>query len=130
VLSGRDSGTHWSADGRGNYWSRYRGFDFDGDGIGEAPHPLVGAFERLEGANPAARIFLQSPAAAGLELAARLGGLAATDAIDDRPVTQPSRPAAPGSAGPIAGIVGVAALFIRGCTLRHPKPAKGVPCLR
>jgi nitrous oxidase accessory protein len=130
VLSGRDSGTHWSADGRGNYWSRYRGFDFDGDGIGEAPHPLVGAFERLEGANPAARIFLQSPAAAGLELAARLSGLAATDAIDDRPVTQPSRPASPGSAGPIAGIVSVAALFIGGCTLRHPKLAKGVPCLR
>jgi nitrous oxidase accessory protein len=130
VLSGRDSGTRWSADGRGNYWSRYRGFDFDGDGIGEAPHPLVGAFERLEGANPAARIFLQSPAAAGLELAARLSGLAATDAIDDRPLVRQSRPAPPGSAGPGAGIVGVAALFILGSTLRHPKPPKGVPCSR
>ena len=61
VLSGRDSGTRWTIDGRGNYWSRYRGFDFDGDGIGDTPHPLVGAFERLEGATPAARIFLQSP---------------------------------------------------------------------
>ena len=77
VLSGRDSGTRWTVDGRGNYWSRYRGFDFDGDGIGDAPHPLDGAFERLEGANPAARLFLQSPAAAGLELAARLSGRAA-----------------------------------------------------
>src|SRR5262249_38395540 len=26
VLSGADSGTRWSIDGRGNYWSRYRGF--------------------------------------------------------------------------------------------------------
>jgi nitrous oxidase accessory protein len=86
VLSGRDSGTRWSVDGRGNYWSRYRGFDFDGDGIGDAPHPILGAFERLEGANPAARIFLQSPAAAGLELAARLSGAAADDGTDDRPL--------------------------------------------
>ena len=121
VLSGRDSGTRWSADGRGNYWSRYRGFDFDGDGIGDAPHPLVGAFERLEGANPAARIFLQSPAAAGLELAARLSGRAADDAIDDRPLVRQSRPARPGvRRGRRAGIVGVAALFIVGCALRHP----------
>jgi nitrous oxidase accessory protein len=130
VLSGRDSGTRWSADGRGNYWSRYRGFDFDGDGIGEAPHPLVGAFERLEGANPAARMFLQSPAAAGLELAARLSGVAATDAIDDRPLTRPSRPAPPHSAARGAGLVGVAALFILGRRLRQTTLPKGVPCSR
>ena len=128
VISGRDSGTRWTADGRGNYWSRYRGFDFDGDGIGEAPHPLVGAFERLEGANPAARIFLQSPAAAGLELAARLSGVAATDAIDDRPLAQPSRPAAPRSAGASAGLVGVAALFILGHRFRRTKLPQGGPC--
>ena len=91
VLSGRDSGTRWSVDGRGNYWSRYRGFDFDGDGIGEAPHEILGAFERLEGANPAARIFLQSPAAAGLELAARLSGRPADDAVDDRPLVRGPR---------------------------------------
>jgi nitrous oxidase accessory protein len=90
VLSGRDSGTRWSFEGRGNYWSRYSGFDFDDDGIGEAAHPLVGAFERLEGANSAARIFLQSPAAAGLELAARLGGGTADDATDDRPLVRRS----------------------------------------
>jgi nitrous oxidase accessory protein len=96
VLSGRDSGTRWSLDGRGNYWSRYRGFDFDGDGIGDTPHPLVGAFEQVEGANPAARLFLRSPAAAGLELAARLGA-AATDAIDDRPLVSTAATATPAS---------------------------------
>ena len=35
----------------GNRWSRYSGFDFDGDGIGESAHPLLGPFERIEGAN-------------------------------------------------------------------------------
>ena len=91
VLSGRDAGTRWSIDGRGNFWSRYRGFDFDGDGVGESPHPVVGAFERIEGANAAARIVRQRPAAAGLELAARLGGPPASDAVDDRPLTAAPR---------------------------------------
>jgi nitrous oxidase accessory protein len=89
VLSGRDSGTRWAADGRGNYWHRYRGFDFDGDGRGDAPHSPLGAFERLEGANPIVRIFLQSPAAAGLEMAARLSGAPAADAIDPSPLVRP-----------------------------------------
>ena len=59
--------------------------------IGEAPHEILGAFERLEGANPAVRIFLQSPAAAGLELAARLSGRPADDAVDDRPLARGPR---------------------------------------
>ena len=89
VLSGRDSGTRWSIDGRGNTWSRYRGFDFDGDGVGDAPHPILGAFERIEGATPAARLFLRSPAAAGLEIAARLSGEPApADAVDDKPLVR------------------------------------------
>jgi nitrous oxidase accessory protein len=91
VFSGADSGTRWSIDERGNYWARYRGFDFDGDGIGDAPHPIAGAFERIEGANGAARIFLQSPAAAGLELAARLRGRLAHDTVDDHPLAQRRR---------------------------------------
>jgi nitrous oxidase accessory protein len=132
VLSGRDSGTKWTVDGRGNYWSRYRGFDFDGDGIGDAPHPLVGAFERIEGTNPAARIFLQSPAAAGLELAARLSGRAADDAVDDRPLVRQPRPSAPMAARPAAGVAGLAALLIFGLALRgcHPVSGGTDPCSR
>lgn len=122
VLSGRDSGTRWSDGSRGNFWSRYRGFDFDDDGVGEAPHPLVGAFEHLEGTNPAARIFLQSPAAAGLELAARLSGRAAADAIDDHPLVRDRQSARHGSSGSTAGIAGVAALLIFGGVLRRTRP--------
>jgi nitrous oxidase accessory protein len=128
VLSGRDSGTDWTIDGRGNYWSRYRGFDFDGDGIGDTPHSLVGAFERIEGINPAARIFLQSPAAAGLELAERLSGRHTADATDVRPLVRPVLTAAgaapdchPLAAGSIlAGMFAAAVLTIRGTR----------PCLR
>ena len=98
VLSGRDSGTLWSVDGRGNYWSRYRGFDFDGDGIGDAPHAVVGAFERIEGLNASARLFLHSPAAAGLELAEHMRGMVASDALDHHPLAR--RPPAPSVAKP------------------------------
>jgi nitrous oxidase accessory protein len=97
VISGRDSGTEWTIDGRGNYWSRYRGFDFDGDGIGDTPHVAVGVFERLEGANPVARLFLQSPAAAGLELAARLATRMPSDSVDTRPIVRTPRGVATGS---------------------------------
>jgi nitrous oxidase accessory protein len=119
VLSGSDAGTQWSVDGRGNYWSRYRGFDFDGDGIGDAPHPLLGAFERIEGANPAARIFLQSPAAEGLEMAARLGSRSA-DVMDLHPlVRQVARRRQSttypfGAASLLAGLVAAAFVLVRG----------------
>jgi len=93
VVSGTDARTEWSVDGRGNYWDRYRGFDFDGDGIGDSPHPLIGPFERLEAANPAVRLFLRSPAAAGLELAARMSVRVSPDAIDRHPLVAATRKA-------------------------------------
>ena len=71
VESGRDSTNAWSAAGVGNRWSRYSGFDFDGDGIGESPHSLLRPFERIEASNDLARLYLQSPAAGALDLAAR-----------------------------------------------------------
>jgi nitrous oxidase accessory protein len=122
VRSGRDSATQWTIGGRGNYWERYRGFDFDGDGVGDQPHPMLGAFERLEGANPISRIFLRSPAAAGLELAARLGGQPPSDAVDERPLSRRTpRDATPrpqrhplAAVSMLAGVAAVAIVFIRG----------------
>jgi nitrous oxidase accessory protein len=109
IISGRDAGTQWSVDGRGNHWDRYRGFDFDGDGLGDSPHPVVGAFERIEGANPIARLFLRSPAAAGLELASRLGAQAPPDGLDARPLAAPPVPARRGRGPLSASIVLLAA---------------------
>ena len=122
VLSGRDSGTRWTVDGRGNFWSRYRGFDFDGDGIGDSAHPVVGAFERLEGVNPAARMFLQSPAAAGLELASRLSAQPARDAMDERPLVQSGGRRDSGPAVGLAALVLIASVV----TLKQRRP----PCSR
>jgi nitrous oxidase accessory protein len=87
VQSGGDSTNVWSQGGTGNAWSTYAGFDFDGDGIGESAHLLVRPFERIEGANDLARLYLQSPAAGALDLVAR-SALTANDAsADHHPIT-------------------------------------------
>jgi nitrous oxidase accessory protein len=87
VESGRDSTNAWSLEGIGNRWSRYSGFDFDGDGVGESAHPLIRPFERIEGANELARLYLQSPAAGALDLAARSVPNALGASADPRPLT-------------------------------------------
>jgi nitrous oxidase accessory protein len=87
VESGRDSTNAWSVAGVGNRWSRYSGFDFDGDGVGESAHSLLRPFERIEGANDLARLYLQSPAAGALDLAARSVPAAVGASSDDHPLT-------------------------------------------
>ena len=91
VESGRDSTNAWSVAGAGNRWTRYSGFDFDGDGVGESAHSLLRPFERIEGANELARLYLQSPAAGALDLAARAMPIAAGASSDDHPLTGVSR---------------------------------------
>jgi nitrous oxidase accessory protein len=90
IVSGRESGNRWTEDRRGNRWSRYAGYDFDGDGVGDLPHPLLQPFEKLEGRNPAVRLFLRSPAAAALELAGRFDAAGSTDPIDAAPLVAPA----------------------------------------
>ncbi len=97
VLAGTSTSTRFAENGRGNRWSGYRGFDFDGRGTGSSPHPLLGAFEKLEGNNPAARLFLQSPAAQALELAARSAMLAGSGPVDPAPIVERSRLAVVGT---------------------------------
>jgi nitrous oxidase accessory protein len=57
----------WSEHGRGNFWSDYAGFDFDGNGIGEAPYRLQNGTSALLALRPAARWFMMSPALALLD---------------------------------------------------------------
>jgi nitrous oxidase accessory protein len=87
VESGRDSTNAWSVAKVGNRWSRYSGFDFDGDGVGESAHSLLRPFERIEGANELARLYLQSPAAGALDLAARSVPASGGTSSDDHPLT-------------------------------------------
>ncbi len=94
VAGGGDDTTAWSRDGAGNSWDRYTGFDFDGDGIGDSAHPLLRPFDRIEGTNEIARLYLQSPAAGALDLVARSAVQHGTAPADPYPLT---RETAPGS---------------------------------
>jgi len=57
---------------RGNYWSRYDGYDLTGDGIGDVPHRPVRLFALVVERSPAAAVLLRSLFVDLLELAERV----------------------------------------------------------
>jgi nitrous oxidase accessory protein len=70
-LVGKQTKSHWSEHGRGNYWSSYDGYDMSYDGIGDIPMKLQNVFQYLEGQNPNLRLYLYSPASQALATASR-----------------------------------------------------------
>jgi nitrous oxidase accessory protein len=83
---------------RGNFWSDYRGFDIDGDGVGDRPYRAMRLFERLTDRYTALRLYRDSPAVHALEFAASLFPVFAPQpkVIDDRPLMAPIREARSG----------------------------------
>ena len=80
--------THWSQDGRGNFWSEYRGFDANRDGVGDIPHVVDGVMDALLQRSPAAQAFLYTPAHLAIEAAARMFPLSRREpvVIDRAPI--------------------------------------------
>ncbi len=64
-------GNEFTADGRGNHWSDYAGYDLAGDGVGDVPYRSESLFENLMDREKSLRLFLFSPAQQAVELAAR-----------------------------------------------------------
>ncbi|HET6271855.1 MAG TPA: nitrous oxide reductase family maturation protein NosD [Bacteroidota bacterium] len=90
LLVGKHTGTRWSSNGRGNYWSAYRGYDVDGDGMGDVPMKIQNTFQYLEGQNANLRLYLYSPASQALAAAAEAFPIMAINSeIDDRPLMTP-----------------------------------------
>jgi nitrous oxidase accessory protein len=64
--------SQWTEAGRGNYWDDYRGFDRDGDGIGDLPYQYEAVMNEMMSRDPLSRAFLYTPAHLALESGARL----------------------------------------------------------
>lgn len=84
------AGMRWSRDGRGNQWSQYRGFDADGDGVGDVPHRVEDAMDALVRRNALIQAFLYTPAHLAVEAAARMFPV-----YRQRPVLVDERPLLP-----------------------------------
>jgi nitrous oxidase accessory protein len=77
-------GMRWS----GNSWGQYRGYDADGDGIGDLPYRVEEAMDALIRRNPLMQALLYTPAHLALEAGARMFPLFRQPPllVDERPV--------------------------------------------
>jgi nitrous oxidase accessory protein len=70
-----------------NYWDRYRGYDLDGDGVGDAPFAPVRLFALIVEQSPPALVLLRSAVVDMLDLAERvLPVLTPMTLLDERPL--------------------------------------------
>jgi len=84
-------GAVWSSAGRGNYWSDYRGYDQDGDGVGDQPYlpkpPFAGRLKDDE----SLQLFQHTLAQQAIDIAADMFPLYRYDAVieDAAPLMEP-----------------------------------------
>jgi len=91
LLDVSDRETRWADESGGNHWSRYRGWDLDGDGIGDVPFGIQNVFQVMESRVPEVRFYLLSPAAEILRAAERaLPILSLGEVEDPRPLMRPA----------------------------------------
>jgi len=90
LLDVSDRETQWADGDAGNYWSRYRGYDLDRDGIGDISFGIQNVFQVMESNTPEVRFYLLSPAAELLRVAEEtLPILRLGDAEDPKPLMGP-----------------------------------------
>lgn len=121
---GTADGNAWSVDGFGNHWSNYAGLDADGDGIGDTAHVEVALFDAMLERHPNLRLFIHSPAANALDLAARafpifrppatLTDTAPLVAAPPATITSPEQPVGPLAALAAVLVFGAAGVVVWG----------------
>lgn len=118
---------HFTVNGKGNYWSDYRGYDLTHDGIGDIPYRAENLWDSLMDREPNLRLFLFSPAQQAVELAARAFPVVKPRSLltDDAPLMQPvqSNIALPPHGSPWSTFALAAALLgVAGTALSAARP--------
>lgn len=85
------AGAVFTSNGRGNYWSDYRGYDADHDGVGDQPYLPRPAFAGKLDDDDTLRLFQFTPAQQALDLAADLFPIFRYNAVieDQGPLMSP-----------------------------------------
>jgi nitrous oxidase accessory protein len=109
----RNEFTH---NGRGNFWSDYRGFDLDGDGIGDMPYQAESLWDNLMDREPGLRLFLFSPAQQAVELASQAFPIVRPRPLmtDEAPLMRPVRADIPAADPPSVWRTWLVALALLG----------------
>lgn len=109
----------WALNGRGNYWDDYRGYDANGDGVGDIPFHYDGAFDDLTRRSEWVRTYSYTPARMALDLAARWfpAFRPAPSVVDPHPLIRPSLRLQVGESGGRRAIDLSAALLLVGLPL-------------
>lgn len=90
---GRLTGITWAAEGWGNHWSTYGGYDALGQGRGAVPHTEGGSVDRLLVRNPELLAIAESPALRLLRSVEQRWGQRTPVLTDELPLTRPVSPA-------------------------------------
>lgn len=112
--SGTPRDNDWAANGIGNHWSDFAGYDADGDGIGDVPHRVDDLFSALTDVKSELMLFSGSPAARLVDTAARAFPTLRPEpkAVDPSPIIALPAFAAPREASAPLGITILGTLFL------------------
>lgn len=79
--------------GQGNHWSNYRGWDRNGDGVGDVAYEANDLVDRLQWRHPIVKLLMGSPAVEALRiLAQQFPVLRVPSVVDQHPAMAPAHP--------------------------------------